>query len=136
MSRVSDERLAKVIVYADSDERQGYPVPMSEFKAILADLRDARTRIRELEVKLTLAEVACEETHGLRMDAERERDEAIAKAESVREALMPFALFASALKNMKPHWPAVQYGNQRLNTSCFIEARSEFPELPALEQQR
>lgn len=47
--RVDDERLEKIIAYANSDERQGYPVPMSVFKGLLADLRDCRARLADAE---------------------------------------------------------------------------------------
>ena len=50
--RVSDERIENVIGYCDSPERQGYPVPFSEFKNIMLDLRDCRAALREAETKL------------------------------------------------------------------------------------
>ena len=40
--RISEARLSAIIVYTSSDERQGYPVPMSEFRDLLFDLANAR----------------------------------------------------------------------------------------------
>lgn len=54
------------------------------------------------------------------------------RIEDLEEALGPFALFASACKNMKPHWPVVTYGHQELRVSCFLEAQAMFPKLQKL----
>lgn len=60
-------------------------------------------------------------------------NQAVAEVEELREVLAPFALFASAIKGVRPQDPVIAYGVQSLSANAFYEARRMFPELPPIK---